>query len=568
MQGLQIVLSNIVIANIGETNIFKVIKESILSLKDKHENEVHRIHCFLNENYYIPEEKIVKIKRMSNEYGVILDFFFICDYPADCEQYMELTSDYSICKIFNTNDTDDYLITKQIIDDLFDLYSIYIVINDDEDISINLIESENDILDYSDDSNEMIDDSNNKDDDDDDIEYDIMIDDGNQEGNMKIDENDKEEDAIIDENDNEDDDLGNKNKKTSKTKVKRTRLKASDAQAIYDTYITQGDAMAKTLCQSFKYKKTTYYKIIQNKGKVTEKYKKPDHPTKWDKPKIEKAIEYINDNPVLTLEEIIDKAVEESNFPRVAKSTLSSYLKTRLITMKSCRLDPVARNCDETKESRKTYCADFLRNLSRTFVFIDEMGFSCCTQRNRGRSLRGTICKRLGPLIKAPTVNVCMAVSKDIGIVHHSVKNCAFNGDLFSDFIDELIEKCLNLELKNICFIMDNVRMHKSQSEISEKCKKNGIEIVFLPVYSPELNPIENAFSIIKSHIKKLFRTKYYQQLLDTQKLSWGLKARAREKIVIDSLNESLARIDTTVMNELFAHMLSVFPRVFNNEDI
>ena len=31
--------------------------------------------------------------------------------------------------------------------------------------------------------------------------------------------------------------------------------------------------MAKTLCQSFKYKKTTYYKIIQNKGKVTEKYK-------------------------------------------------------------------------------------------------------------------------------------------------------------------------------------------------------------------------------------------------------------------------------------------------------
>ena len=115
---------------------------------------------------------------------------------------------------------------------------------------------------------------------------------------------------------------------------------------------------------------------------------------------------------------------------------------------------------------------------------------------------------------------------------------------------------------------MDNVHMHKSQSEISEKCKKNGIEIVFLPVYSPELNPIENAFSIIKSHIKKLFRTKYYQQLLDTQKLSWGLKARAREKIVIDSLNESLARIDTTVMNELFDHMLSVFPRVFKIEDI
>ena len=162
--------------------------------------------------------------------------------------------------------------------------------------------------------------------------------------------------------------------------------------------------------------------------------------------------------------------------------------------MKSCRLDPIARNSEDTKNSRKKYCNEILRKINRTYVFIDEMGLSCCTQRNRGRSLKGTKCVRKGPLLKAPNISVCMAVSKEDNIIHYKVENNAFNGEKFAEFINELIEKCKQLNHEKICFIMDNVRMHKTEESIKDQCAKNNIDILFLPVYSPELNPIEKVF--------------------------------------------------------------------------
>ena len=157
----------------------------------------------------------------------------------------------------------------------------------------------------------------------------------------------------------------------------------------------------------------------------------PEHLKKWDKKQIEKSIEYIGENPVLSLQEIIDKAVED-NFPKITLSTLSSYLKNELITLKQVRLDIIDRNSTSTKSQRKDYYRSFLVNVSRTFVFIDEMGFSCSIQRNKGRSFRGKNCIRKGPLLRGPNFTLCMAVCKEVGIVHHSVNNTSYNGDMFN----------------------------------------------------------------------------------------------------------------------------------------
>ena len=134
--------------------------------------------------------------------------------------------------------------------------------------------------------------------------------------------------------------------------------------------------------------------------------------------------------------------------------------------------------------------------------------------------------------------------------------------------MNELIEKCKELNHENICFVMDNVRIHKSEESIREQCGKNNIELLFLPVYSPELNPIEKVFSILKAHIKKLLRTKYHKQLLETANAPWGQKARTREKIISDALNESLPKITVELMEKLWEDMLEVFAKVFDNEDI
>lgn len=514
MNGLKVVLDNIKCHGFG--NLFNGIKSSILCFNHNRDDTINRIHCFLSNDYEIKEKEIEIIQNLCEKNHVILDLFITSESEVDLNQYKNILSETSICKHFDINEHDPFAITQEIIDDLFDLYDINIIDqNNHENNEINEIENNHD--------------------------QDITSDKVENDGNLT----------------------------QPKKKIKRHRLQAVHAQAIYNAYLEKGDDVAKQVCNSFHYGTTTYYKVINSKGVVSEKYKHPEHKTKWDPDQIQVALNIINENPVLTLQEIIDKAVDDADCPDICESTLSEYLKKECITLKECRLDPVARNSDETKESRKKYCKEFLSNLNKTFVFIDEMGFSCCTQRNRGRSPKGKLCKRIGPLLKAPNTSVCMAVSKDIGIVHYSMKDTAFNGDLFIEFINELIEKCNILGLDHVCFIMDNVRMHKTYiSDITQACEENNIELRFLPVYSPELNPIEKAFSLIKANIKKLLRTKYYKQLLDSHKAKWGQKTKIREQIITDALNDSLSIISPEIMKKLFNDMISVFSKVFNNEDI
>ncbi len=50
--------------------------------------------------------------------------------------------------------------------------------------------------------------------------------------------------------------------------------------------------------------------------------------------------------------------------------------------------------------------------------------------------------------------------------------------------------------------IMDNLSSHKGPT-IREAIEAAGAELLFLPPYSPDFNPIEKAFSKLKAHLRK-----------------------------------------------------------------
>lgn len=56
--------------------------------------------------------------------------------------------------------------------------------------------------------------------------------------------------------------------------------------------------------------------------------------------------------------------------------------------------------------------------------------------------------------------------------------------------------------------IMDNVSFHHLE-KIKEMCSEAGVELLHLPPYSPNLNPIEESFSELKHYIKH--RWEYYE---------------------------------------------------------
>ena len=52
-----------------------------------------------------------------------------------------------------------------------------------------------------------------------------------------------------------------------------------------------------------------------------------------------------------------------------------------------------------------------------------------------------------------------------------------------------------------LAFFIDNASWHKTLA-VQEYCKNNNITLLFLPPYSPELNPIERVWSFLKSKIR------------------------------------------------------------------
>lgn len=82
----------------------------------------------------------------------------------------------------------------------------------------------------------------------------------------------------------------------------------------------------------------------------------------------------------------------------------------------------------------------------------------------------------------------------------YSTKESSKKEDV-SDFLYEIREKN---GMNRIVMILDNFRSHKSKM-VMETAERLGITLVFLPPYSPDLNPIEFIWKSVKRYISSTF---------------------------------------------------------------
>jgi len=68
------------------------------------------------------------------------------------------------------------------------------------------------------------------------------------------------------------------------------------------------------------------------------------------------------------------------------------------------------------------------------------------------------------------------------------------NGDIFRTYVERVLVPTLS---PGDVVVMDNLGSHKSQA-VRRAIRQAGAHLLFLPPYSPDLNPIEQAFSKLK----------------------------------------------------------------------
>ena len=85
------------------------------------------------------------------------------------------------------------------------------------------------------------------------------------------------------------------------------------------------------------------------------------------------------------------------------------------------------------------------------------------------------------------------------GMTAPFVYDGAMNGAVFLAYVDQVLVPTLK---PGDTVVMDNLPAHKSAA-VREAIETAGATLIFLPPYSPDFNPIENAFAKLKALLRK-----------------------------------------------------------------
>jgi transposase len=131
-------------------------------------------------------------------------------------------------------------------------------------------------------------------------------------------------------------------------------------------------------------------------------------------------------------------------------------------------------------------------------VFVDETGTATNMTRLRGRCHRGERLVGRVPHGHWKTTTFVAGLSHET-LTAPFVIDRPMNGDIFKAYV----ERCLapTLAPGNIV-IMDNLAAHKVAG-VRQTIERTGASLVYLPPYSPDLNPIEQAFAKLKALLRK-----------------------------------------------------------------
>jgi transposase len=131
-------------------------------------------------------------------------------------------------------------------------------------------------------------------------------------------------------------------------------------------------------------------------------------------------------------------------------------------------------------------------------VFIDETGASTKMARLRGRAKRGTRCRSPIPHGHWKTTTFTGAL-RMTGLTAPMVLDGPMTGEWFAAYAQQVLAPTLR---PGDIVVLDNLPAHKVAAA-REAIEAVGARMLFLPPYSPDFNPIENAFSKLKSILRK-----------------------------------------------------------------
>jgi hypothetical protein len=127
---------------------------------------------------------------------------------------------------------------------------------------------------------------------------------------------------------------------------------------------------------------------------------------------------------------------------------------------------------------------------SHHLVYVDKSG---CDKRagfrRTGWSPLGVAPLQVSHFHRDQRYQILPAYSQD-GIILSRVFRGSTDAAMFEDFLAQLLEHCERWPEPKSVVVMDNASFHHSE-RVAQICPDAGVKLVYLPPYSPDLNPID-----------------------------------------------------------------------------
>lgn len=206
-------------------------------------------------------------------------------------------------------------------------------------------------------------------------------------------------------------------------------------------------------------------------------------------------LNYVKKNPFTTAKQIAQN-IEQTFNKKLSTVSISCTLKKNNITKKKptqyiCREDL----CDKRRQFHNT-----LQSIDpNSVIAIDESHFEICMKPRTGYCQKGT---RLHYPEHPKTVYHSLKYSLLMGVTTNGIADYLLSETNITSVIYNAFLTNLQTPEHIKYALMDNASIHKSADQV---LKHKKIIRLYMPPYSPDYNPIEQVFSVVKQAFRKLY---------------------------------------------------------------
>lgn len=154
---------------------------------------------------------------------------------------------------------------------------------------------------------------------------------------------------------------------------------------------------------------------------------------------------------------------------------------------------------ERSQEERASWREQVKEREASQLVVVDECGSNIALTPLYARAPKGQRATDSVPRNRGKNTTLIASVTLE-GVGASMILEGATNAAAFEAYLEHILVPSLH---SGQVVVMDNLQVHKS-ARVRQLIEEAGCQVLFLPAYSPDFSPIEEMFSKVKAHLRRM----------------------------------------------------------------